>query len=174
MEFFTATPILCTVIWSSLSLSSLQVPVESEMLIDSDLVLEQNISPASPVMAGFRLDGFSAIKSQLIHSPRASINTKDTSSIMCHDNFLSPAVLHIKVFSSQVLSTPNISCICKYRIRWQHLSNRLINTFTLVLEVTNSITDMVLRFIWLYLILSMLRFLYSLEDNIRNLSRCYK
>ncbi|PWA74631.1 uroporphyrinogen decarboxylase protein [Artemisia annua] len=99
---------------SSLS-SLLQVPVESEKLIDNDLVLEQNISPALPVMAGFRLDGFSAIKPQLTHSPYSTINSMDASSIVYHHRFLSPAVLHIQVFASQVLSTPKMSCICKYR-----------------------------------------------------------
>ena len=98
---------------SSLS-SLLQVPVESEKLIDNDIVLEQNISPASPVMASFRLDGFSAIKPQLTHSPYSTVNTMDASSIVYQHRFLSPAVLHIQVFASQVLSTPKMSCICNY------------------------------------------------------------
>ncbi|CAK9148774.1 unnamed protein product [Ilex paraguariensis] len=40
----------------------INVPIEAEGLTDNDLVLEQYLSPASPMLAGFRLDGFSAIK----------------------------------------------------------------------------------------------------------------
>ena len=113
-KFLLPSLFLCNqYIISSLS-SLLQVPVESEKLIDNDLVLEQNISPASPVMAGFHLDGFSAIKPQLTHSPYSTINSMDASSIVYQHIFLSSVILHIQVFASHVLSTQKMSCICKY------------------------------------------------------------
>ncbi|KAI3826704.1 hypothetical protein L1987_00756 [Smallanthus sonchifolius] len=78
-------------------LNRYKVPVDSEKLIDNDLVLEQNISPSSPFSAGFRLDGFSAIKPRLTHSPYSNVNSLDTSSIVFEHRYTSPAVLHIQV-----------------------------------------------------------------------------
>ncbi|GJS75716.1 probable phosphoinositide phosphatase SAC9 [Tanacetum coccineum] len=97
-------------------LNRYKVPVESEKLIDNDLVLEQIISPASPLMAGFRLDGFSAIKSQLIHSPYSSTNSMDASSIVNQHSFLSPAVLHVQVLASQGSSSDEMSVVGEYRV----------------------------------------------------------
>nr|XP_043609995.1 probable phosphoinositide phosphatase SAC9 [Erigeron canadensis] len=82
-------------------LNRYKVPIESEKLIDNDLVLEQNISPASPLVAGFRLDGFSAMKPELTHSPSSNVNALDVSSIVFQHKFLYPAVLHIQVSASQ-------------------------------------------------------------------------
>ncbi|KAK9058388.1 hypothetical protein SSX86_023230 [Deinandra increscens subsp. villosa] len=84
-------------------LNRYKVPIDSEKLIDNDLVLEQNISPSSPLSAGFRLDGFSAIKPQLTHSPYSNRNSLDPSSIVFEHRYLSPAVLHIQVSALQVL-----------------------------------------------------------------------
>ncbi|KAL4561231.1 hypothetical protein LXL04_033394 [Taraxacum kok-saghyz] len=74
-------------------LNRYKVPLESEKLIENDLVLEQLISPTSPMAAGFRLDGFSAIKPRLIHSP---LTSKSLFTVFEH-RFISPPVLHIQV-----------------------------------------------------------------------------
>ncbi|KAH9782879.1 putative phosphoinositide phosphatase SAC9 [Citrus sinensis] len=50
-------------------MSRFKVPIEAERLMDYDLVLEQYLPPASPSLAGFRLDSFSAIKPRVTHSP---------------------------------------------------------------------------------------------------------
>lgn len=78
-----------------------QIPIEAERLVD-DLVLEQYLSPTSPQLAGFRLDGFSAIKPRVMHSPSSDLNIWDKSSAFMDDRFISPAVLYIQVSAFQV------------------------------------------------------------------------
>lgn len=80
-----------------------QVPVEAERLIKNDLVLEQFLSPASPMLAGFRLDGFSAIKPRVTHSPSADENIGNRFSCLLEDRLTSPSVLYIQVSALQVL-----------------------------------------------------------------------
>lgn len=70
--------------------------------MDSDLVLEQFLSPVSPQLAGFRLDGFSAIKHRVNHSPSSDVNIGDPTSSLLEDRLTSPAVLHIQVSALQV------------------------------------------------------------------------
>ncbi|MFS7906986.1 putative SAC domain-containing protein [Helianthus anomalus] len=96
-------------------LNRYKVPVDSEKLIDNDLVLEQTISPSSPLSAGFRLDGFSAIKPQLTHSPYSDVNPLDTPSIVFEHRFISPAVLHIQVSALQG-SPEEMVLVAEYRI----------------------------------------------------------
>lgn len=85
-----------------------QVPVELERLIDNDLVLEQNLSPASPLLAGFRLDAFSAIRPRVTHSPTSDVNVWDPSAIqLLEDRHISPAVLYIQVSILQVIMATN-------------------------------------------------------------------
>ncbi|XP_071721407.1 probable phosphoinositide phosphatase SAC9 isoform X2 [Rutidosis leptorrhynchoides] len=97
-------------------LNRYKVPTESEKLIEHDLVLELNISPGSPVVAGFRLDGFSAIKPQLIHSPSSNVNPLDVLSIVFQHRFLSPAVLFIQVSASQGSSEEEMVVVAEYRV----------------------------------------------------------
>lgn len=78
-----------------------QVPIEVERLTDNDLVLEQFLPPVSPMLAGFRLDGFSAIKPRVTHSPPSQVNPWDVSSCIL-DRFICPAVLYIQVSAFQV------------------------------------------------------------------------
>ncbi|KAL8262788.1 hypothetical protein R6Q59_024137 [Mikania micrantha] len=94
-------------------LNRYKVPVDSEKLIDNDLVLEQNVSPSSPLSAGFRLDGFSAIKPRLTHSPYSNLNSFDTSSIIFEHRYTSPAVLHIQVLQG---SPEEMVMVAEYRI----------------------------------------------------------
>lgn len=77
-----------------------QVPIEAERLYDNDLTLEQYLSPASPLLAGFRLDAFTAIKPRVTHSPSSDIH--DTSLTFLEDRYISPAVLHIQASFLQV------------------------------------------------------------------------
>ncbi|KAI4324378.1 hypothetical protein L6164_023923 [Bauhinia variegata] len=77
-------------------LNRFKVPVESERSLDYDLVLEQYLSPASPLLAGFRLDAFSAIKPRVTHSPSSDVHSQNFSSFL-EDRYISPAVLYIQV-----------------------------------------------------------------------------
>lgn len=95
-------------------LSRFKVPVEAERLVDNDLVLEQYLSPASPMLAGFRLDGFSAIKPRVTHSPSPDVNMRDSSSILLEDRFISPAVLYIQV--SVLQDSHNMVIVGEYRL----------------------------------------------------------
>nr|XP_043615771.1 probable phosphoinositide phosphatase SAC9 [Erigeron canadensis] len=92
------------------SLNRFKVPVEAERLIDNDLVLEQYLSPASPTLAGFRLDGFSAIKPRVAHSPSDLI----TSSVIWEEKFMSVAVLYIQVSTLQ--DNHNMVVVAEYRL----------------------------------------------------------
>ncbi|XP_070006275.1 probable phosphoinositide phosphatase SAC9 isoform X2 [Nicotiana sylvestris] len=83
-------------------LNRFKVPIEVERLTDNDLVLEQFLPPVSPMVAGFRLDGFSAIKPRVTHSPPPQqVNPWDVSSCVLEDRFISPAVLYIQVSAFQ-------------------------------------------------------------------------
>lgn len=78
-------------------LNRFKVPIETERLMDNDLVLEQYLSPASPLLVGFRLDAFTAIKPRVTHSPSSDIHSKETSVTFLEDRHVSPAVLYIQV-----------------------------------------------------------------------------
>ncbi|XP_024984355.1 probable phosphoinositide phosphatase SAC9 [Cynara cardunculus var. scolymus] len=96
-------------------LNRYRVQVESEKLIENALVLEQFVSLASPTVAGFRLDGFSAIKPRLTHSPSSNVNPLDASSIVFDHRFISPPVLHIQVSTLQG-SSEEMVVVAEYRI----------------------------------------------------------
>lgn len=53
-------------------------------------------------MAGFRLDGFSAIKPRVTHSPSSDVTMLDTLSDFLDDRLISPAMLYIQVSAFQV------------------------------------------------------------------------
>lgn len=76
-------------------LNRFKVPIEAERLSDNDLSLEQYLSPASPLLAGFRLDAFTAIKPRVNHAPSSDIH--DMSVTFLEDRYISPAVLYIQV-----------------------------------------------------------------------------
>lgn len=95
-------------------LNRFKVPIEVERLTDSDLVLEQFLPPVSPMLAGFRLDGFSAIKPRVTHSPPSQVNPWDVSSCILEDRFISPAVLYIQVSAFQ--EPHNMVTIAEYRL----------------------------------------------------------
>lgn len=84
--------------------------------MDNDRVLEQYLSPASPLLAGFRLDVFSAIKPRVTHSPFSHAHIRDTSITLLEDRHISPAVLYIQVSAFQVLVQPALF-LCYARIR---------------------------------------------------------
>lgn len=69
--------------------------------MDNDLYLEQYLPPASPVLAGFRLDAFSAIKPRVSHSPSSDADIWDTSITFLEDRHISPALLYIQVSALQ-------------------------------------------------------------------------
>lgn len=73
--------------------------------MNNDLVLEQYLPAASPLLAGFRLDAFSSIKPRVTHSPSLKACMWDTSPTLLEDRYISPAVLYIQVSALQVLKT---------------------------------------------------------------------
>ncbi|KAL3635791.1 putative phosphoinositide phosphatase sac9 [Castilleja foliolosa] len=91
-------------------LNRFKVPVEVERLIDNDLVLEQFLSPASPMLAGFRLDGFSAIKHRVNHSPSTTI----IDGCLLEERLTSPAVLYLQV--SSLKENHNMVTVAEYRL----------------------------------------------------------
>ncbi|XP_024985073.1 probable phosphoinositide phosphatase SAC9 isoform X1 [Cynara cardunculus var. scolymus] len=95
-------------------LNRFKVPVEAERLIDNDLVLEQYLSPATPTLEGFRLDGFSAIKPRVTHSPSSDVNIWDSSSVVWEDRFISAAVLYLQV--SVLQDNRNMVVVAEYRL----------------------------------------------------------
>ncbi|KDP35146.1 hypothetical protein JCGZ_10680 [Jatropha curcas] len=95
-------------------LGRFKVPIEAERLLDSDLVLEQYMPPASPLLAGFRLDAFAAIKPRVTHSPASNVDTWDTSVTFLEDRNISPAVLYIQVSALQ--EPHNMVTIGEYRL----------------------------------------------------------
>lgn len=95
-------------------LNRFKVPIEAERLTDNDLVLEQYLAPASPMLAGFRLDGFSAIKPRVTHSPSSDVNIWDMSSDLLDDRLIAPAILYIQVSAFQ--EPHNMVTVAEYRI----------------------------------------------------------
>ncbi|CAA6664754.1 unnamed protein product [Spirodela intermedia] len=82
--------------WSERSQS--WVPVETERLTGNDLILEQYLSPATPPLAGFRLDAFSIIKRRVAHSPSSlDMDKWDPSFKYLEDSSIYPPVLYVQV-----------------------------------------------------------------------------
>lgn len=94
-------------------LNRFKVPIEVERLIENDLVLEQFLSPASPMLAGFRLDGFSAIKNRSNHSPSTDLDVGGRNCLI-EERLISPAVLYIQV--SAVQESHNMVTVAEYRL----------------------------------------------------------
>lgn len=82
--------------------------------MDNDLLLEQYLPPASPLLAGFRLDAFPAIKPRVTHSPFSDSDIWDTSLTFLEDRYISPAVLYIQVSALQ--EPLNMVTIAEYRL----------------------------------------------------------
>lgn len=80
-----------------------QVPIEVERLADDDRVLEQYLLPASPELAGFRLDAFSAIRPRVTHAPFSDADIWDDSLTWLEERHINPAVLFIQVSALQVI-----------------------------------------------------------------------
>ncbi|OVA07817.1 WW domain [Macleaya cordata] len=94
-------------------LNRFKVPVEAERLGNNDCVLEQYLSPASPELAGFRIDAFSAIKPRITHSP-SSEDIWDNSLTWLEDRHIFPAVLFIQVSALQ--EPNNMVTVGEYRL----------------------------------------------------------
>lgn len=131
-------------------LNRFKVPIETERLIGNDLVLEQYLSPASPLLAGFRLDAFSAIRPRVTHSPTSDLYAWDPSAaLLVDERHITPAVLFIQV---SVLQESNMVTVAEYRLpeTWpgtpmyfdfpRQLQTRRI-TFRLLGDVTAFIDD---------------------------------
>ncbi|XP_043716293.1 probable phosphoinositide phosphatase SAC9 [Telopea speciosissima] len=87
---------------SAPQLNRFKVPIEAERLMNNDLVLEQYLSPASPQLAGFRLDAFSVMRPRITHSPPSfNVNNQEISLTFLEDRHISPAVLFIQVSALQ-------------------------------------------------------------------------
>ncbi|KAE8714463.1 putative phosphoinositide phosphatase SAC9 [Hibiscus syriacus] len=97
-------------------LSRFKVPIESERLMDHDLVLEQYLPPSSPFLAGFLLEAFNTIKPRITHSPSSDADIWDTSITFLEDRHISPAVLYIKVSAIQDGKGSNMVTIAEYRL----------------------------------------------------------
>ncbi|XVE80883.1 hypothetical protein DITRI_Ditri15bG0016800 [Diplodiscus trichospermus] len=97
-------------------LNRFKVPIEVERLMDNDLVLEQYLPPSSPLLAGFRLDAFNAIKPRITHSPSSDIDIWDTSVTFLEDRHISPAVLYIQVSALQDGVGYNMVTVAEYRL----------------------------------------------------------
>ncbi|KAH9782888.1 putative phosphoinositide phosphatase SAC9 [Citrus sinensis] len=82
-------------------MSRFKVPIEAKRLMDYDLVLEQYLPPASPLLAGFHLDAFSAIKPRVTHSPSSDSDIWDKSVTFLEDRYISQAVLYLQVSALQ-------------------------------------------------------------------------
>ncbi|KAH9726910.1 putative phosphoinositide phosphatase SAC9 [Citrus sinensis] len=95
-------------------MSRFKVPIEAERLMDYDLVLEQYLPPASPSLAGFRLDAFSAIKPRVTHSPSSDSDIWDKSATFLEDRYISQAVLYLQVSALQ--EPHNMVTIAEYRL----------------------------------------------------------
>lgn len=78
--------------------------------MDNDLVLEQYLSPASPMIAGFRLEAFGAIKPRVTHSPSSGAQIWDASVTFLEDRHIYPAVLYLQVSIVQVIRIQSINC----------------------------------------------------------------
>ncbi|KAH9602591.1 hypothetical protein KSS87_021998, partial [Heliosperma pusillum] len=95
-------------------LNRFKVPIETERLIENDLMLEQYILPSSPTVAGFRLDYFSAIKPRVTHSPMSDVNVWNPSSLLVDERHITPAILYVQVSALQ--ENHNMETIAEYRI----------------------------------------------------------
>ncbi|EOY04628.1 SacI domain-containing protein / WW domain-containing protein isoform 1 [Theobroma cacao] len=95
-------------------LNRFKVPIEVERLMNNDLVLEQYLPPSSPLLAGFRLDAFNAIKPRITHSPSSDVDIWDTSITYLEDRQISPAVLYIQVSALQ--EGYNMVSVAEYRL----------------------------------------------------------
>uniref|UniRef100_A0A2C9VVW1 Uncharacterized protein n=2 Tax=Manihot esculenta TaxID=3983 RepID=A0A2C9VVW1_MANES len=82
-------------------LNRFKIPIEAERQMDNDLALEQYLPPASPILAGFRFEAFTAIKPRVTHSPSSDVDTWDTSVTFLEDRHISPAVLYLQVSALQ-------------------------------------------------------------------------
>ena len=85
--------------------------------MENDLVLEQYLSPASPLVAGFRLDAFSAIKPRVTHSPSSDVHSENFSSLL-DDRYIAPAVLYIQVSVLQVFTGTTTYCFYHFSLAW--------------------------------------------------------
>lgn len=94
-------------------LNRFKVPIEAERLIENDLVLEQYLLPASPMLAGFRLDAFSAIRPRVTHSPISDVKSWDPSALLLEDRHITPAVLYIQI---SALQESHMVTIAEYRL----------------------------------------------------------
>ncbi|XP_054798081.1 LOW QUALITY PROTEIN: probable phosphoinositide phosphatase SAC9 [Prosopis cineraria] len=94
-------------------LNRFKVPVEAERLLHDDLVLELYLSPVSPLLAGFRLDAYSAIKPRVTHSPASNVHGQNFLALM-DDRYISPAVLYLHVSVLQEHHT--MVTIAEYRL----------------------------------------------------------
>ncbi|KNA08907.1 hypothetical protein SOVF_158480, partial [Spinacia oleracea] len=95
-------------------LNRFKVPIETERLIENDLVLEQYLSPASPLLAGFRLDAFSAIRPRVTHSPTSDVIAWDPSAVLLlEERHITPAVLFVQV---SVLQESSMVTVAEYRL----------------------------------------------------------
>ncbi|KAG7024671.1 putative phosphoinositide phosphatase SAC9 [Cucurbita argyrosperma subsp. argyrosperma] len=91
-----------------------KVPIEAETAVENDIVLEQYLSLASPMIAGFRLEAFGAIKPRVTHSPSSDAQIWDASATFLEDRHIYPAVLHLQV---SVVQEPNtVVTIAEYRL----------------------------------------------------------
>ncbi|KAL4273292.1 hypothetical protein GQ457_13G027800 [Hibiscus cannabinus] len=97
-------------------LSRFKVPVESERLLDHELVLEQYLSPSAPFLAGFQLDAFNTINPRITHSPSSDADIRDTSVTFLEERHISPAVLYIKVSAIQEGKGSSMVTIAEYRL----------------------------------------------------------
>jgi len=93
--------------------------------MDNDLVLEQYLSPVSPLLAGFRLDAFSAIKPRVTHSPFSDVHSKSFPSLV-DDRYITPAALYIQVSVLQVITGTILllslfSCLDPWRFSFHEL-----------------------------------------------------
>lgn len=75
-------------------LGRFKVPIEAKRSIDSDLVLEQYLSPASPFLVGFCIDGLGGVRPRAAFSPSSDADMWDISLIFLEDRCISPALLY--------------------------------------------------------------------------------
>ncbi|XP_023524633.1 probable phosphoinositide phosphatase SAC9 [Cucurbita pepo subsp. pepo] len=91
-----------------------KVPIEAERVMDNDIVMEQYLSPACPMIAGFRLEAFGAIKPRVTHSPFSDEQVWDASVTFLEDRHIYPAVIYLQV---SVIQEPNNEVtIAEYRL----------------------------------------------------------
>ncbi|TYJ44804.1 hypothetical protein E1A91_A02G009400v1 [Gossypium mustelinum] len=93
-----------------------KVPIEAERLMYHDLVLEQYLPPSLPLLAGFQLDAFNAIKPRITHLLSSDADILDISITSLEDRHISPAVLCIQVSAIQEGKGSNMVPIAEYRL----------------------------------------------------------